>query len=73
MRADIEFGRITFPQLPVLIKELRNYEYEINSNGNIKYSAPPGQHDDTVIALALAGHGLNVNHGFARAMQVRGV
>ncbi len=73
LRADIEFGRITFPQLPVLIKELRNYEYEINSNGNIKYSAPPGQHDDTVIALALAGHGLNVNHGFARAMQVRGV
>jgi len=73
LRADIEFSRISFPQLPVLIKELRNYEYEINSNGNIKYSAPPGQHDDTVIALALAAHGLNVRHGFGRAMQIRGV
>lgn len=73
LRADIEFGRITFPQLPVLIKELRNYEYEINSNGNIKYSAPPGQHDDTVIALALAAYGLNVRHGIGKAMQVRGV
>lgn len=75
LRADIEFGRISFPQLPVLIKELRNYEYEINSNGNIRYSAPPGQHDDCVISLALASHGLNVRnvHGPSKAMQVRGV
>lgn len=73
LRTDIEFGRITFPQLPILIKELRNYEYEINSNGNIKYSAPPGQHDDCVISLALATHGLSIRHGFSRAMQIRGV
>ena len=73
LRADIEFGRVSFPQLPVLIKELRNYEYEVNSNGNIKYSAPPGQHDDTVIALALANHGLTIKHGIGQAMQVRGV
>jgi hypothetical protein len=73
LRADIEFGRISFPQLPMLIKELRNFEYEINSNGNIKYSAPPGQHDDCVISLALAAHGTNIRMGISRALQVRGV
>lgn len=72
LRTDIEFQRITFPQQPILIRELRNYEYEVNSNGHLKYSAPPGQHDDAVIALALADHALNkrpMTHHFA---QVRG-
>lgn len=73
LRADIEFGRISFPQLTTLIKELRAYEYEINSNGNIKYSAPPGQHDDCVISLALAAHGCGIKLGVSRAMNVRGV
>jgi hypothetical protein len=73
LRADIEFGRVSFPMHPMLIKELRNFEYEINSNGNIKYSAPAGQHDDCVISLALATHGCSVRHGIARASQVRGV
>lgn len=72
LRADIEFQRISFPNHPVMIRELRNYEYEINSNGNIKYSAPPGQHDDTVIALALADYGVNKRVGITRCAQVRG-
>lgn len=73
LRADIEFNRITFPQLVTLIRELRNYEYEINSNGNIKYSAPPGQHDDAVISLALAAHGAGIKPGISFASSVRGV
>jgi hypothetical protein len=73
LRADVEFGRITFPQLMVLIRELRNYEYELTSAGNIKYSAPPGQHDDAVISLALADYGAAIKPGISHAMQVRGV
>lgn len=73
LRADIEFQRITFPAFSVPIRELRNYEYEINSNGNLKYSAPPGQHDDCVVSLALAVQGLNTRPGITRCGQVRGV
>jgi hypothetical protein len=39
---------------PILINELKIFEYEITSSGTIKYSAPEGYHDDCVIALALA-------------------
>ncbi len=56
-----------------MIKELRNYEYKINTNGNIQYTAPSGQNDDTVIALSLANHGMGIKRGVSRAMQVRGV
>jgi hypothetical protein len=72
LRTDIEFQRITFPGIPVMLRELRAFEYEINSNGNIKYSAPPGQHDDCVIALALADYGLNKRPGKMQVGQVRG-
>jgi hypothetical protein len=50
----LEQGLICFPDIPVLINELRMFEYEITASGNIKYGAPSGHHDDTVISLALA-------------------
>ncbi|WP_169725485.1 terminase large subunit domain-containing protein [Alicyclobacillus contaminans] len=60
----IERGEITFPEIPVLINELQQFQYEVTRAGNIRYSAPEGFHDDCVIALALAtwqvghrGHG----------------
>ena len=40
-----------------LIHELVAYELERLPSGMMRYSAPPGKHDDTVIALALAWHG----------------
>jgi hypothetical protein len=40
-----------------LIHELVAYELERLPSGTMRYSAPPGKHDDTVIALALAWHG----------------
>ena len=43
---------IAFPQGPISI-ELENFEYEWTRLG-VRYSAPPGQHDDCVCALALA-------------------
>jgi hypothetical protein len=44
---------------PVLVGELEAYEREVSPvTGRSRYSAPEGMHDDTVIALALAWHGL---------------
>ena len=39
---------------PELVEELEAFEYSISDAGNVKSSAPSGQHDDTVVALALA-------------------
>jgi len=46
--------RITFPDIPELVNELR--DFDIDPKG--KYSAPSGLHDDCVISLALAVEGL---------------
>ena len=51
----IEMEEVTFPDIPELVRELYNFEYTITASG-VKYSAPAGQHDDCVIALALALH-----------------
>jgi hypothetical protein len=72
LRASIEFGRITFPTIPVLIRELKSFEYAVTTSGNIKYSAPSGQHDDTVLALALANKGVAQRPLIYKASQVRG-
>jgi hypothetical protein len=44
--------KVRFPQGPISI-ELDNFEYEFTRLG-VRYSAPPGMHDDCVCALALA-------------------
>lgn len=49
---------------PVLLGELASYALERLPGGGYRYSAPAGMHDDTVIALALAWHG--VMHSGAR-------
>ena len=60
--AAIEQEKVKFPNIPVLIKELKAMRrYTQDRNGrDLKYHklcAPVGQHDDCVIALALAYHG----------------
>jgi phage FluMu gp28-like protein len=45
---------ISFPE-GVIRTELESFEYEYTRTG-VKYSAPAGEHDDTVCALALAWH-----------------
>jgi phage FluMu gp28-like protein len=57
----VEFLQLAFDQQrikilnePVLRNELESYEYTINRSGSVSYNAPAGQHDDTVVALALA-------------------
>lgn len=51
---NIEQRLIKFPKIPELIEELKIYGYEILPSGKIRYGAPEGRHDDTVMALALA-------------------
>ncbi len=50
---------IKIPQNEALINELLRYEVKTSQRDNMyKYSAPKGEHDDLVIALALAVWGL---------------
>jgi len=60
----IQSGKITFPadeeRMPVnhaghIKHELENFEFQYTRTG-VRYSAPPGLHDDCVCALALARH-----------------
>ena len=53
----IEQNQIAYPDIPVLINELRIFGFEISATGAIKYNAPAGYHDDCVISLALATYG----------------
>ena len=55
---DIEQGNVAYPEVPVLLGELDAYAYEISSQGQFRYNAPEGLHDDAVISLALANHGM---------------
>lgn len=43
---------------PAQVAELQAYEGQRQPGGGVKYGAPAGMHDDTVIALALAYHAL---------------
>lgn len=55
LRVAFQQGTIAIPNDPHLIEELEAYEYEYDEDTRkYKYSAPDGQHDDLVIALALA-------------------
>jgi len=48
----IQGGNVGFPE-GVIVDELNAYEFEYTRTG-VRYTAPPGTHDDTVCSLALA-------------------
>ncbi|MCC6904438.1 MAG: hypothetical protein IT326_01250 [Anaerolineae bacterium] len=50
----IECGDLRLLPDEVLLGELESYTYQTLPSGRNRYGAPPGLHDDTVIALALA-------------------
>ena len=50
----IQSKSISYPPLKQLLQELSSYQYAISPSGQIQYGAPEGEHDDTVISLALA-------------------
>ena len=53
-----ERGDVRILPDPVLIGELQAYEMERLPSGLLRYGAPDGMHDDTVMALALAWQGI---------------
>lgn len=50
----LESDDIKIIQVPELQDELSVFSYEVTTAGNIRYEAPQGKHDDTVMSLALA-------------------
>lgn len=58
LAAALEQGSLAIQNKEVLVNELLAYRVERLPAGGYRYSAPPGGHDDTVIAAALAWHGV---------------
>ena len=54
----LERGELRLLPDETLLGELAAYRVERMPGGGFRYSAPPGMHDDCVISLALAWHGL---------------
>lgn len=50
----IEKRDITFPHHPDIVSELSIFGATKTHTGHVKYSAPPGYHDDIVMSMALA-------------------
>ncbi len=73
LRIALENRKITYPHVPMLIKELEAYEYEISDGGVVKYSSPSGIHDDCVMSLALVNWGLQEDPFIYRYHSQRGI
>lgn len=54
LQAAFENDEIGIIDNPILIGELLSFESKRNASGSFSYSAPPGSHDDCVMALAIA-------------------
>lgn len=54
-----EQGRLRIPDESWLIDELEAYDMERLPSGLLRYGAPSGMHDDGVMSLAIAWHGVN--------------
>jgi hypothetical protein len=61
LAAALDNGQIRLQDHEIQEQELLAYQQERTPTGNYRFGAPPGQHDDCVIALALAWHG--IDHG----------
>ena len=54
----IEKGDLKILNDPQLVTELQGFEAQRLPSGMLRYGAPEGMHDDCVISLALAWHGI---------------
>ena len=59
LQSAFEHGEIGIINDQVLIGELLSFESRRSPSGSFTYSAPDGQHDDTVMALAIAWNGIS--------------
>lgn len=50
----VEQRAFTFPDIPILINELKSMQFKFTPGRVIQYAAPSGGHDDAVNSLALA-------------------
>ena len=50
----MERGTVSFPSVPMLLRQLRAFQYRKMPGGTYRVEAPPGEHDDWVFAFALA-------------------
>ena len=73
LKISIERGEISFPDIPILRRELASYEYKISVSGAVRYGAPGSQHDDAVIALALCNFSCGQEPFIYRGSSHRGV
>ncbi len=74
LRLNIERARISFPaECAVMRRELESYEYVVSASGVVRFSAPSGLHDDTVISLALANWQCDQEPWVYKHRQVAGV
>jgi len=64
----IENREVSYPDIPILINELKLFGYTVSPSGIISYGAPEGYHDDCVISLALAAW--NVSRPRGRVVKV---
>lgn len=53
----MEQAKLSLRDEPVQTGELQSFEVQVSKAGGMRYSAPAGMHDDTVMALALAAWG----------------
>src|ERR1035437_8920851 len=56
----IQQQKIKIPNDPILISELKSFEYDISDNGKIGARCDDKLHDDTVMSLALAVWGIPI-------------
>jgi hypothetical protein len=61
LQLGIQDRAFTMPDIPVVVNELRQFEYKISPNRNVIYSAPEGAHDDCVISLALVWYAVQTS------------
>jgi len=54
---------------PIQYNEMQIFEYEMTPSGLIRYQAPEGYHDDTVISVALANWGVQNRSSMAEAIE----
>jgi len=64
LSVSIDNREITYHPFPELINELEIFGYEVTRMGNIRYNAPEGFHDDTVVTLAMLNKLMNSGYDF---------
>ena len=53
LQVALERESIHFPNVPILVRQLRAFQYRRMRNGLWRAEAPPGEHDDEIFALVL--------------------